>query len=52
MHTNTITVYITTVFPCIIYTPTCFDILCHQGVTYRLLQLLNFIKLLLSSSKC
>ena len=27
-------VYTTTVFPCIIYTPTRFDILYHQGVTY------------------
>jgi len=31
---NIIKVYITTVFPCISYTATCFDILCHhQAVT-------------------
>jgi len=31
-------VHIIKVFFCIIYTPTCFDILCHhQGVTYMLL---------------
>jgi hypothetical protein len=37
-----IEVYITTEFPCIIYIPTCFDILCyHQGVTYLLLAKLH-----------
>jgi len=32
---STTKVYITTVFSCVIYTPTCFNILCHhQEVTY------------------
>jgi len=60
---NIIKVCITTVFPFVIYTPTCFDILCHlhhQGVTLTApcyvtqilrLQLLNFIKLLLLKFK-
>jgi hypothetical protein len=35
---NIIQMYTTTAFPCIIYTPTYFDILyLHQGVTYLLL---------------
>jgi len=39
---NKYTVYITTVFPCIISTATYFDILCnHQTVTYLLLAKLH-----------
>jgi hypothetical protein len=39
---NIIKVYIITMFPCITYNSTCFDILCHhQGVTYMLLAKLH-----------
>ena len=39
---NIITICIITVFPCIIDTPTCSDILCHHlGVTHLLLAKLN-----------
>ena len=41
----TITVYITVLFPCIIYTATCFDILCHhQGVIHLLLAVTRFLR--------
>jgi hypothetical protein len=42
IHINITTVYITTLFPCVISTATCFDILCHhQTVTHLLLAKLH-----------